>query len=570
MPIDLLPQIDSATIAATQAAVDPPLGAGGAVVPVRTERNLEKRVQLVAVSNIDQGKVRVVEFVSRRIELGLKLARSGASTYEMERFVADLASDLGGQVLALVFAVACREAMEEDVTKRGLAQNQVRVRSDEAGYATVHSTFGPITFPVFAYRDLSSGVGSVMRHPERALFPYHRICRSTPCSLEWETRLGAQHPFRRAEDLFHFFSREASTVEDTTISRHVLLLSVMVEPSWLYQTPEKIREILATKATRDKTTGRPLLYVSSDAHALRRYVDATWTTQWKMTNGIRIWCEAAATGEIIHLGGEFTWGDCRVVAERFKALSEAGILPNGDALWKQINPQSVFVSDGSEWLIDRLVPLLADAVVILDPYHLIEWFGEFSKVVFGSGTQDARDFHGTLRVILFGKKPKEEPGTVRTRRGRKKRRGQRRPHAHDRRWLRRGRPRTVSSDATTRALLDFLATVVVELEEHITALEKLVTRLADNATRTDYATHLARGMQIGSGPMESMHRSGSQVRLKLPGARWLEETSQAVLTFRMLELSGRWSEFWSQSDITRRIDSALRKGVATYPIPRAA
>lgn len=523
----------------------------------------------VLAKNIDQVKARIVEFVSDQIELGLKLVCSGASTYEMEHFVGELASKFGAQALASLFAEACRDAMEEDVAKRHLSEAQVRLRTDEAGYATVHSTFGPITFPVFAYYDQSSGVGSVMRRPSRTLFPSHKLCRSTPCSLEWEARLGAQQPFRRAEELFRFFTRGVSTIEDTTISRHMLLLSVMVAPSWLYKTPEKIREVLATKATRDKTTGRPLLYVSSDAHALRRYVDATWVAQWKMTNGIRIWCEDATTGEIIHLGGEFTWGDCRVVAERFKALTKAGVLPNGDALWKQIDPQSVFVSDGSEWLLDHLVPLLTDAVVILDPYHLIEWFGELIKMVFGSGSQNTRDFHTKLRAVLFGKKPKESPRLMQTRRGHTKRRGQRRPHTHERRWLRRGRPRTVSSDATTQALLDLLATIVLKDKEHIAAREKLVTRLANNATRTDYATHLARGMQIGSGPMESMHRSGSQVRLKLPGARWLEETSQAVLTFRMLELSGRWSEFWSQSDITRSIDSALRKGVVMYPVPRA-
>ena len=74
---------------------------------------------------------------------------------------------------------------------------------------------------------------------------------------------------------------------------------------------------LQERATQDKDTGRPLLYVSSDAHALRRYVGDTWELPWKMVNGIRVWCEDAKTGQVVHLGGEFTWGNCREVGRRF-------------------------------------------------------------------------------------------------------------------------------------------------------------------------------------------------------------------------------------------------------------
>ena len=144
-----------------------------------------------------------------------------------------------------------------------------------------------------------------------------------------------------------FFTRGASTIEDATISRHMLAMSRMVEPEWLYQTPEVIRQTLQDKATRDKVTNRPLLYVSSDAHALRRYVGDTWALQWKMVNGIRVWCEDAETGQIIHLGGEFTWGDCHEVRARVQALCEAGVLPNDDPAWVDFDAQVVFISDGS-------------------------------------------------------------------------------------------------------------------------------------------------------------------------------------------------------------------------------
>ena len=42
--------------------------------------------------------------------------------------------------------------------------------------------------------------------------------------------------------------------------------------------------------------------------------------------------------------------------------------------------------------------------------------------------------------------------------------------------------------------------------------------------------------------MESMHRTGSQARLKRPGAKWLAEKAQAIFDWRMLKLVGRWDD----------------------------
>ena len=83
-----------------------------------------------------------------------------------------------------------------------------------------------------------------------------------------------------------------------------------------------------------------------------------------------------------------------------------------------------------------------------------------------------------------------------------------------------------------------------------------------NVHRMDYAAYLGSGLQIGSGPMESFHTTGSQCRLKIPGARWLEHTSQAILRLRMLQLSGRWEEFWSQPDLDAKLAPAFSKRAA--------
>ena len=127
-----------------------------------------------------------------------------------------------------------------------------------------------------------------------------------------------------------------------------------------------------------------------------------------------------------------------------------------------------------------------------------------------------------------------------------------------------------ASEATSDALLVLVEGLELTEPAHIAAREKLVAQIAKNAMRIDYRAFLARGLQIGSGAMESIHRSGSQVRLKLSGARWLEETSQAVLQLRMLELSGRWDEFWNRPDLPAQLVRAFKRRPANHPTLEAA
>jgi hypothetical protein len=521
--------------------------------------------------NLESVKAGIVAQVATSIEgLVASACEEAASTAELERRVAGVLVELGQQITALSFAAACRAAMLRDVQARGLRDDQVRVRSDEGGYITVNTTVGPVAFPTFVYRDLSGPVGAVIRHPERSLFPYHARCRSSPLCLEWEVKVGSQCPFRKAEDMLRFFTRGASTVEDTRIAAHILHLGTMVDPSWTYRTPEEIRAILTKQATRDSKTNGPILYVSCDASALRRYEGQSWARGWKMTNGIRIWCEDAKTKAILHLGGEYSWGDCRVIGARFAALAAAGVLPDGSEAWAAVGARVIFLSDGSEWLAEHVIPVLRPALVILDPYHALEWIAAFAAQVFGPKSSCRGTLNADARRLLLGANP-HAPRRSALRRGHTKRRGTRRRHAHDHHRHPTGRRPYGSADhAPLKELLDILAALKLRGSKHLETREALVARLAKNAHRMDYLAYLAQGLQIGSGAMESLHRQASQIRLKLPGATWLEESSQAILNFRMLELVGRSGEFWSQPDLANRIVQAFGKRSERSEEPAAA
>lgn len=92
--------------------------------------------------------------------------------------------------------------------------------------------------------------------------------------------------------------------------------------------------------------------------------------------------------------------------------------------------------------------------------------------------------------------------------------------------------------------------------------DRLVKAIDHNADRVDYERWRPLGYQIGSGAMESLHRTASQTRLKVAGIRCLAETSQAVFNLRMLCFCGRWDEFWQQPDLTHHVIAAFEAAMA--------
>jgi hypothetical protein len=63
----------------------------------------------------------------------------------------------------------------------------------------------------------------------------------------------------------------------------------------------------------------------------------------------------------------------------------------------------------------------------------------------------------------------------------------------------------------------------------------------------DYESAIAAGLPIGSGEVESGHRSLIQARLKLSGAWWKEENAENLLALRTMRASGEWQSYWSNA-----------------------
>jgi hypothetical protein len=441
---------------------------------------------------------------------------------------------MGNQCLSALLTLACRAVTDRETAGDSIVQ----LRLDRDYWLTQKTTFGPVTVPLFAFRR----DGKTHAPARREVFPLHPHCRSSELCLEWEARLGSQLPFRQAEDALRFFTHGATDVEDCTIARHLLAVGGLVDRSWTYRTPEDIARILEDRATRDTENHRPLLYMSTDAHALRRYVDETFDAPWKMINGIRMWCIDRRSGQVIHLGGEYTWGDCHEVAARFRSLV-ADYVPTAEAA-----PQVVLLTDGMKWIADHVVPEMPeDTVLILDFYHAIQNIAAYATARFGAGTRAAKAWLSKVRTQLFGK------------------RGYTRPKRQTRKGPRKAKTsaskRTIHPSEDRRGAGEHLANQLLSDEVDPgceDAHDKLLSFTSNNAHRMDYPRYRERGIQVGSGAMESLHRIASQMRLKLAGARWLPETAIAILGLRMMLLAERWDDFWHRAGATSHLVTAFR------------
>ena len=480
-------------------------------------------------------KAHILALVEERVDVLLDRSDELAGR-ALEMAVWDVLCAVGRELLSAVLALACWSATAADnVVERGL-----RLRLDRDYWLTQMTTLGAVSVPLFAYRDEA---GKVCCPSRTAVFPLHPACRSSELCLEWETKLGSQLPFRQAQHGLAFFTHGATQLEDSTIARHGAAIGAVIDRTWTYRSTEEIVEILRTKATRDGETGKPLLYMSTDAHALRRYVDESLDAPWKMVNGIRMWCVDRANGQVFHLGGEYTWGDCQEVARRFASLV-ADYVPTGDDA-----PQVVLLTDGMEWIRTWVFPQMPEGTVfILDFYHAMEHIAEFARARFGAGTKAARSWYSRVRKALFGKRGYHRQSQT-TRRGhRKSRRGKAR------------RKRTIHPSDNRHGAGEALARELIGTDvpaRHETALNSLLYYVSQNADRMDYPQYRARGIQVGSGAMESFHRIASQMRLKLAGAKWLPENALAIMNARMMTLADRWADFWDSPDLTQRLQTAF-------------
>ena len=83
-----------------------------------------------------------------------------------------------------------------------------------------------------------------------------------------------------------------------------------------------------------------------------------------------------------------------------------------------------------------------------------------------------------------------------------------------------------------------------EKKEEETPLEKCYRYIFNRRNNLDYKSALDSDLPIGSGEIESSHRSVIQKRLKIAGAWWKPETAEYMLCLRTLRANNDWDRYW--------------------------
>ncbi len=114
--------------------------------------------------------------------------------------------------------------------------------------------------------------------------------------------------------------------------------------------------------------------------------------------------------------------------------------------------------------------------------------------------------------------------------------------------------------------------VLAQNQDRHTQMEEVVAELADDSQEAsayerlgrlikhlrrfyncvDYQAYEDKDWPIGSGEVESAHKTVPQGRLKKPGACWKEQNLNPMCALRTLRANGWWDDFWAWENERRR------------------
>ena len=201
-----------------------------------------------------------------------------------------------------------------------------------------------------------------------------------------------------------------------------------------------------------------------------------------------------------HFGRMPESGMTRLLAEQSSVVE--------DLLESRSLREFAVICDGKPaiWTAAENIPAYENATFILDFYHVSEGLSKAAEAIFGKSTAKATRWHKTYRSRLL----EDADGAVATIRSLR----------YHIRKLRKG-------------------------SDRYDVVRRLIAHLTKNLDKLDYTSYVARGLPIGSGPVEASCKNSVAARLKRSGMRWSRQGGQEVLNLRVHVLSYRWDVFWN-------------------------
>ena len=268
------------------------------------------------------------------------------------------------------------------------------------------------------------------------------------------------------------------------------LLSVKVSASQVYRITDSYGGQIGKTTERQERTLTPVnenevLYAEADGGMILTRKDG-----WKEVKVGRLFksgdCIHASPkpGQISHSQYMAHLGNSKTFCRQMEDVIDAYEV-NGSSL--------VFISDGAPWIRNWIEDAYPNAISILDYYHAAEHLHQFAEKHFPN----------------------------------QKRRKD---------W----------TDRQKELILQSKVTTVIRNIKRLNAgkaAQQLIDYYQTNKDRMDYSryTQIGAGI-IGSGAIESAHRTVVQKRMKLSGQRWSAAGAQNMLNLRVTSMNGRWDK----------------------------
>jgi len=266
---------------------------------------------------------------------------------------------------------------------------------------------------------------------------------------------------------------------------------LVVDDNTVYRITQEVaniaKEILEERSLEDESE---VLYAGMDGTMVLTRSDG-----WKEVKVARVFSASSIEYDEENSDKRSTIGESEYLTH-FGKSDEFGV-----KLQRLLGPQRtrgedlVFLVDGAIWMkkwIDRSYP---EATQILDYYHVSSHLSEFTNQVISK--KDRRSYYDDLREKLLHK--------------------------------------------GGQSLVNYLNTSCSPKIKEKEAYSHLIRYLENNSDRMDYPEYEKRGLYIGSGSIESAHRTVIHKRLKLSGQRWKINGAQRVMNLRELYLSDKWN-----------------------------
>lgn len=153
----------------------------------------------------------------------------------------------------------------------------------------------------------------------------------------------------------------------------------------------------------------------------------------------------------------------------------------------------VIIGDGAKWIWDYANQEHPYATQILDYYHACEYLGDAWQSLSFFETKEKN----SVKLLLFN-------------------------------WLSQGKIRPI----------------IQYLKKQLSSekIETCIRYFQNNISRMNYGLYKDRGFDIGSGTIESAHRTIVQSRMKQAGMHWGKANVQSILSLRAKYLSGGWND----------------------------